>query len=218
MITILIPTLSRFDLLDRLLNSIYNQSIIPDKIIVVDNSNGELLPIEGVEIYKANNIGVSGSWNFGLNSIKDDDLIFICNDDNFLEKNAIETIYNLSKENPEQAFFASAGGGFSFFAINKNKMFYDIGYFDEAFYPAYFEDNDYHYRMKLKGYDFICSEQELYRLGVNGEGSQTINSNKTSDDDKKLIQLGYQVNELRYIKKWGGKTGEEIFNKPFNLK
>jgi len=214
---ILIPTLSRFDLVDRLLISIYNQSVRPDRIIVIDNSNGKLLPIEGIEIHKANNIGVSGSWNFGLKSIQDNDLLFICNDDNFLEKTAIETISNLAKDNPEQAFFASAGGGFSFFAIKKTKMFYDIGYFDEGFYPAYFEDNDYHYRMKLKNYDFICSEQELYRLGVNGEGSQTINSNKTKEADRELIQLGYRVNQLRYVQKWGGGTNEEKFIKPFNL-
>jgi GT2 family glycosyltransferase len=215
--TLLVPTLSRFDLLNRLLQSAESQKI--DDYIIIDNSNG-LLELENKNVITTHNIGVAGSWNIGLREYSEqpDRLLIICNDDNVLQLNAVQELTALATANSEHGFYASRGGGFSFFALVPYIAVRTVGYFDEGFYPAYFEDNDYHYRMKLAGVDFICSEHDLYELGVNGQGSQTINSNMTREQDKVSIRLGYEANHMRYKAKWGGETGQETYTTPFNLR
>jgi GT2 family glycosyltransferase len=217
--TLLIPTLSRFDLLKRLLESEKKQTKRVDDIIVVDNSGGKLKIKDVNNIIPAHNIGVAGSWNIGLSlNFKGDHLLIICNDDNLLKPKAIEELVLLAKKNPEHGFFSSLSGGFSLFALRPSIAVNTVGYFDEGFYPAYFEDNDYHYRMKLNNLDFIKTQEEIYELGVKGEGSQTLNSDMTSDLDRRAIHIGFQSNQLRYEAKWGGKPSEEIYTEAFNLK
>jgi hypothetical protein len=43
-------------------------------------------------------------------------------------------------------WFVAGSGGWSIFAINRACVD-NVGFFDENFFPAYFEDNDYHYRL-----------------------------------------------------------------------
>lgn len=225
--TLIIPTLTRFDLLKKLLDSVDKLERKPDRIIVIDNSNGQLPDIKGIEIVPASNLGVAKSWNLGLSMCenravksdidKNNDIAIICNDDNILKNEAIAEIERLAIENQNYPFFGSAGGGFSFFAMRVWRAISIVGYFDEGFYPAYYEDNDYHYRMKLQGLDFICSDKELYELGVNGEGSQTLNSTMTPQYIKDCINAGFISNQYRYICKWGGMPDRERFKIPFNL-
>lgn len=225
--TLIVPTLTRFDLLKRLLASVDKLKRKPDRIIVIDNSNGQLPDIKGVEIVKASNLGVAQSWNLGLSMCEDlavksdidsnNDIAIICNDDNILKNEAIAEIEKLAIQNEDHPFFGSAGGGFSFFAMRVKKAIFTVGYFDEGFYPAYYEDNDYHYRMKLQGLDFICSDLELYELGVDGQGSQTLNSTLTPDIIRNYINAGFSSNQYRYICKWGGMPDRERFKTPFNL-
>ena len=37
-----------------------------------------------------------------------------------------------------------------------------VGPFDEKFYPAYFEDNDYHYRIQLEGWRAITHPPAMF--------------------------------------------------------
>jgi GT2 family glycosyltransferase len=216
-ITILVPTLTRFDLLDRFIVSVNAQTHKADRLIIVDNSNGQCYPYDGTEIIKANNIGVAGSWNVGLKESDPNGLLVICNDDNVLKPNAIEELVKLVEDNPKYPFFASAGGGFSFFALRPKLAIENVGYFDEGFFPAYYEDNDYHTRMKLAGYDnFICTDQELYEMGVDGVASQTANGIQTPDVIKDYIHAGFKSNQYRYICKWGGLPGQEKYTVAFN--
>ena len=216
-INLIIPTLTRFDLLKRLLESVDKLKRKPDRIIVIDNSNGQLPDIKGIEIVPASNLGVAQSWNLGIQMSSWDDIVVICNDDNILKNEAIAEIEKLAIEYERHPFFASAAGGFSFFALRKNIAINLVGYFDEGFYPAYYEDNDYHYRMKLKDLNFICTDKELYELGVDGQGSQTLNGIITPQYIKDYINAGFLSNQYRYICKWGGMPDREQFKIPFNL-
>lgn len=216
-----VPTLTRFDLLDRLLQSIKNQTLQPDGMFIVDNSNGNLSEedleyIDNTTVIEVPNMGVARSWNEMILRVEDEDVILITNDDNVLEPYAVEMIYDLALDNPEHNYFGSLTGGFSCFAV-RGKALVDVGKFDETFYPAYFEDNDYHYRMKLQDIDFICTKEEIYKLGVDGQASQTVNSDMTNSETKEIIRSGYIANQAYYKAKWGGGPGEEKYKKPFNL-
>jgi len=215
-ITFVVPTLTRFDLLDRLIKSVNMQTRKPNRIIIIDNSNGKCKQYPKTRIIKVDNIGVAGAWNLGIKNTDENGLLIICNDDNVLNPDAIEELEILAMANKNHPFFSSMNGGFSFFAIRPKLAIETVGYFDEGFYPAYYEDNDYHYRMKLANLEFIYSNRKLYESGINGQVSQTLKGNMTPENVKNYIKAGFTSNQYRYICKWGGLPTKEVYVKPFN--
>jgi GT2 family glycosyltransferase len=96
---------------------------------------------------------------------------------------------------------------FSGFMITK-ECWEKVGEFDEGFHPAYFEDNDYHYRIKLAGLKAINYPPALfYHFGsrTSREGDRTVVTNQAFDDNRSY-----------FCNKWGGIPGEETFKTPFN--
>lgn len=85
-----------------------------------------------------------------------------------------------------------------------------VGYFDEGFFPAFHEDNDYHRRMKLAiGSDsaLSCSKAMFYHFG-----SRTwFQRHEGMNDELKFI-----ASKEYYVKKWGGEVNYEQFKIPFN--
>jgi GT2 family glycosyltransferase len=94
------------------------------------------------------------------------------------------------------------------------KIINDVGYFDETISPfyAYFEDNDFHYRMKLKGYDI----KSVPGCKVKHIGSATFK--KLTPVEQKLHHQKFNEAHYRYLMKWGGDPGKEQFTVPFNGK
>ena len=81
-----------------------------------------------------------------------------------------------------------------------------MGKFDECFFPAYYEDNSYAYRMKLNRVVHLKTpllNPYLYRSSMTLEKDYSI-----LDARKKNLQL--------YIKMWGGEPMKEKFLKPYN--
>lgn len=101
---------------------------------------------------------------------------------------------------PKQAQ-VSESPEFSCFMLKKSTVD-KIGYFDPNFYPAYFEDNDYHHRLKIAGLHAYKTNQAVYYH----YGSRTM---KQDDEIKALVNNGYAINREYYIDKWGGLPGEE---------
>lgn len=181
------------------------------------------------------NRGVSASWNLGIKmAIEkwDSKYFFIPNNDVLLHPKTIDTLIEKIQEKDVLMATATDISGkisraldiealpapsedlkteapdFSCFLI-KRETIKSIGYFDEAFYPAYFEDNDYHYRIKLSGgYAYRYSRAIYFHYG-----SRTI---KADEKVKFRSNLGYSNNRDYYIRKWGGAPGKELFKTPFN--
>lgn len=97
---------------------------------------------------------------------------------------------------------------FSCFMVDK-RLFEEIGPFDEQFEPAYNEDNDMHYRIKLRGKIALkTASAKFYHYG-----SRTIKS------DLELEQANiytHGLNNMRYKAKWGGMPHQEVFKTPYN--
>lgn len=85
-----------------------------------------------------------------------------------------------------------------------------IGKFDENFRPAYFEDNDYHYRIKLAG----SKTARMLQVPIFHPGSATQNH----PDLKGQAVAGreFELNRRYYVSKWGGPPGQEAWIHPFN--
>ena len=181
------------------------------------------------------NLGASGSWNcgirFGFEALRVD-YIFILNNDILLLPQTLDLMlevlkksdvgltsaFNVSDKMPdEKEFFKlkipddktlTEAPDFSCFAINR-RVIDKVGLFDEAFYPAYFEDNDYHYRMRLEGMKALKVHKALYFHF----GSRTRIMDK---EFKEYLDVRYAANREYYRSKWGGEPGQEKFKIPFN--
>lgn len=84
-----------------------------------------------------------------------------------------------------------------------------IGYFDENFRPAYYEDSDYHRRVILSGLSISVDERSL----VEHERS------KTTRDNPALLARNAEtmaVNGAYFQRKWGGEPVAARFHQPFD--
>lgn len=99
---------------------------------------------------------------------------------------------------------------FSAFMISK-ECWETVGEFDELFFPAYFEDNDYHYRMKLMEVPALVYPPAMFYH----YGSRT--QNEAQENGRPLV-YGDLFDNTRafYAKKWGGTPGSEIYKTPYN--
>lgn len=106
------------------------------------------------------------------------------------------------------------GPDFSCFLI-KPDLVDKIGWFDENFRPAYFEDNDYHYRMFLSG----LHAKRISTAPYFHYGSKTSQLNQ---DVKDSLDKNFTKNKLYFIHKWGDSPSKcmdgQGFKVPFSNK
>jgi hypothetical protein len=102
----------------------------------------------------------------------------------------------------------SPGPDFSLWCTTK-KLIDTVGYFDEQFVPAYYEDNDMHRRIFLAGFEGAAVTPYWHY------GSTTI---ETDMERRIEIQTNgrFAENQQKYIRKWGGLPHEERFAMPYN--
>jgi GT2 family glycosyltransferase len=200
-----IPTINRADLLNEALAN-YFEDFKTTEIVICDNGKQEIITREkNFVIYRPEqNLGVSGSWNMIMDyaeKVKGTHVLMI-NDDIYLGKSEeeINTIIRLWK--PE--FLCTELNWCSY--ILSVDAYQKVGKFDENFFPAYFEDNDYFRRMLLLDVQMIFNSMlnpVIYRNSMTIQKSPELNN-------------GFEKNRQYYISKWGGQPTQEIFNTPFN--
>lgn len=202
-----IPTLNRFDILrSNLLLYARDFSLVGGDIpfVILDNGNQGITFNYGHIIQKEKNIGVGASWNQLCKKIFETcDYALILNDDIYLGKRLSEINYIIGKK-PDR--FQRATPDWCAFILPK-KVYEEVGPFDECFYPAYYEDKSYEYRMKLKGVPLIKNPDlnpYEYRNSQSLEKDLTIF--EASKKNKKL-----------YIEMWGGEPERETYKKPYNI-
>lgn len=211
-VTLAIPTLSRYDLLDFCIASASKGIVKPDKYIVIDN--GGLYTYEGREnvevISYGYNIGVAKSWNYFINNVPE--IRIISNDDiQFYPETIKELVdgYNFSAITSLKIM-----GGFNTYSlyIFPDSLKPVVGLFDESISPnyAYYEDNDFAYRMGLVGHGSHLIEN--VRVGHFGSATlRQMNPTQMTEHHKK-----FRLAQSNYINKWGGLPGEEKFRTPYN--
>ncbi len=224
---ICIPTLNRIDLLIPSL-LLYSIDFPETKIFVYDNGKqfiqSKLKAIRDLRglysCYKytenvvilggiGENIGVAGAWNALCDeAFIDHTHVLMLNDDVYLGKlqwdiqgllNPLSLIGGFDFVTCEEAF------DWSVFILPK-RTFEQIR-FDEKFFPAYYEDNDAEYRMRLAGlvnmWKIPFLNPAVFRR------SMTLMKQPTLFNNYK------DTNKEYYIKKWGGDVGQEKFETPF---
>jgi len=220
-LNIVIPTINRLDLLLEALNSINKQQEFFEKLLIIDNGNQNILEtIKNLDMVinnkvevsvQSTNLGVSGSWNLGINKFIDSDFILFLNDDVVIGTNQLKEVHeNLLDK--KQFWLATGNCLWSMFTLSKECWEYFInkdGYvFDVNFFPAYYEDNDFHYRIILTG------KPDIHVGAI--EMSPVLFRNSMTIKRDRSLNNNFNKNHQYYMQKWGGTPGHEKFRTPFN--
>lgn len=200
-----IPTLNRADLLNQALDN-YAKDFPNTFIIIVDNGDQKIYAHPNMILIRPEkNIGVAASWNELAKmafTIKIPNIVLL-NDDVISGKKE-KDIADFIAANADKDLITTTGDWCIF--ILPEKTFLKVGDFDETFFPAYYEDNDYAYRMKLLDMNIT---HDSYLSPFIFRKSMTIQKNWDLNKD-------YDKNKNYYIEKWGGEPGKEIFKTPFD--
>jgi cephalosporin hydroxylase/SAM-dependent methyltransferase len=219
-LTLGVPTYCRYDLLDKLLLSAEAGSVRPERYIIIDNGNayprerlnallGERSIVAEL-ISPGTNIGVAAAWNRILEMTEDDGVI-ISNDDIELGPKTFEELTSALETHP----FVE-GDGWALFG-QTIELTEHVGWYDENFWPAYYEDVDYEERMHRQGF----APFNPLSAPVKHHGWATT----TALGNAAWLAQGRARNHDYFLRKWGGESraprwnghaGISQFSEPFN--
>lgn len=197
----------------------------PDKskLVIINNWDNEdianrcrVLEGQGAEVHRhPENIGYSGAMNVGLRKIESEGLDFIIGlSPSALFANSVEDFVKAIEKGEEREknyyYWSPANFKTDMHAIAlTKKCVEEVGLYDENFYPIYYDDCDYGWRMGLIGATKIVVDVPRTSQNLGG-GLQS---------DKRAFNLYwanvYHIHEY-YIRKWGGDHTQEKFETPFN--
>jgi GT2 family glycosyltransferase len=190
---LIVPVLNRYDLLQRMLDSV---DATIGHLLVIDN--GASLSKAGLDLTYSDkfeqvtylplpaNQGVGGSWNLGIKLFPYAQRWFIASNDVVFLPGALE---KLSKAKRDEITLTADFPYWQVFAIG-DEVVSRIGLFDECgFYPAYFEDNDYTRRTLFTGFNI-----RKILMPTNHDNSSTIKAGYEHKNAKTFIanQAYYQ--------------------------
>jgi len=193
-----VPSLWRYELLDRLIASALAGSRTPDEILVVDNGGKYEAKDSRVRvIYSGENLGVAASWNRLLRAgawvISNDDVVF-----------ARRTFEELSGALEAGTLFVT-GLGWALFG-QRPEVAEKIGYYDERFFPAYYEDDDYEVRLIDAGIAtrFPVLSEPVEHVGWASSRNRENGELKDPAEHNEIYRKSRQIFES----KWGGSTDQ----------
>ena len=200
-----IPTINRADLLNEALAK-YFEDFKDTHIAICDNGNQDILTREeNFMIYRPQeNLGVAKSWNMLMDYSEKIGAthVLMLNDDIYLGKTETE-LYMLIKNDIDADFINSFHNWCSY--ILRVDIWKKAGKFDEEFFPAYFEDNSFDYKMTLVGAKKSWTsflDPIVYRNSMTIAKDPTLN--------QKFMQ-----NKQMYLNMWGGLPSEEKYKTKF---
>lgn len=145
-------TVSRFDLADRLVNSI---DYPVEHLVIVDNSGKGAYTPPTNDFVKHTwvlpmpyGLGLVGAWNLVVKATPHAPYWVLINDDAWFESGALQQI----AENADATGLGYPLVNPRWSAIVLGESIVDsIGLYDERFYPLYFDDNDFERRIETGG-------------------------------------------------------------------
>lgn len=159
------------------------------------------------------NYGVSGAWNIGVDKVLENniDWLVICSESVRFGPNGAKDIQkNLDNSSVnEMTIEGDEGFGWHLMAIRR-ELLIEVGYFDEVFFPAYFEDNDYIYRThKIR--------EKMNKPWVLWNKFKVDASLIGVAEGLKFLNYGMDFGWLKskYEEKWGGSP-VEVYEHPYN--
>lgn len=197
-----VPVLNRGDLAANLLASV--DVPVGETLVVLNGEPKETrAALEGYEVTyidPAHNLGVPASINLIIKARPGAPWWLICNADIEFGPGDLERLAKaMDTTEPVLACL------FEFGAFGLNQATVDVvGWYDENFYPIYYDDNDYRYRCKLAGVPVLNLISRTTHVG-----SATIHSGYAAANARSFPRNGEY-----YAAKWGGLPGHETVTAP----
>lgn len=188
-------SVGHWDLMYDHMKSIYDNAPPEKEVIIVPNLD-----------YK---MSVAGALNKGFDilvSLGCDYIVYVA-DDVIVADGDIERVVSKLQEG---YWLVVTHCAFAFFGIDPIVL-KEVGYWDEGFYPAYFEDNDWLYRIRLRDPDKVALAEDTHSNHI---GSVTLK--RMSPAEQEQHHVNFRRNRDRYIAKWGGEPNHEIYTIPWN--
>jgi GT2 family glycosyltransferase len=164
------------------------------------------------------NRGLAKSWNEGLMfaQMVGADVMMIANDDAVAGPGDVQRLAETAMNNRDK--YLIVGNGYdirngahshqalALAAINPIAL-ETIGYFDENFFPIYWEDVDWYRRAALAGLQMYVEPC----TSIIHMGSRSLNHVPPYQHHDT-----FHANRAYYARKWGGEAGSETYTIPFN--
>jgi hypothetical protein len=195
---------NRYFILD---NSMGKDEAVRECINKIQNTNNEFIK-EVVVVTNAMNVGFSGSINQIIKQNIDCNYWCIFSVDWHAKPGELKRLAERLQDPFVGILCDKSQNGYSSMVF-KPELLYEVGYLDENFFPAYYEDNDHRYRMKLAD-----MEWEYFPLEYDHIVSATIKKDPAIFAKN---QMTFQENGRYYIEKWGGLPGQEKYQTPFDM-
>lgn len=206
----IVPVLTRHDLLYRMIESI-NYPI--KDLIIIDNGardhdwspNWNQWVSKIWHLKMPSNLGVASSWNLGIKSLPMSDYWLISNFD--VEWGGDSLKMFAEQSSPEKLVLSNGVPEWCAFSIGW-QIIDKVGLFDEAFHPAYFEDNDMERRIKNKNIEIVRSfipiahdNSSTLKNGYHEINDITFSDNarhwQNKQDNEDFSQGGWQIRRRR---------------------
>jgi GT2 family glycosyltransferase len=184
-----VPTLTRHDLLDRMLRSVDCQV---GHLVVIDNSGRGIVggsgPWERMTVLPMpTNLGVAASWNLAIKMGHRHPWVMVCSDDMWWPASALQRFAEQSSE--DSLVVSSTWPHWCAFTIGMSVV-QKVGLFDEGFYPAYYEDTEYERRMRRAGVE--------RRMGPRVEHANASTLNTPNVDFRNRNGHSYEQNKALF--------------------
>lgn len=212
MITICLTVLNNYVGLRECIDSIEKGTLKPDNYCVFDN--GRTLTLDSFNIKNIvlvlpdKQVSLACTWNWFVDNVPETRIIM--NDDILFYENTLEIFMNgINNDTISFPCGIDRANTYSCFSIS-NKVINKVGRFDDEFYPAYFEDNSYDYRLGLEG----LSVYGIPDCNIIHKGSQTIKQYTTEQMSEH--HKCFERNRQLYVSMWGGMPKSETYKTKFN--
>jgi len=227
MITTLgIPVLNRGYFLLRCVTSVDHPV---ENLVIINNSEGKNAQVtaacsqierreianaslfDNIKIETKKNLGCGPSWNYIFKNnpgpwlISGSDIMFL--------PGSLALLDDVIERNPDAGMVMA--DGYNVFLMTP-KALELVGYLDENFYPAYYEDCDHWRRTVLSGIKAVGVPGFKHIHGEIGDphgGSSTVRSDPELNRKNGITT---QNNHDYYVRKWGGEPSKEKFPTPYN--
>lgn len=225
--TIIIVSRNNLHLTKKAVASALTQDM-PCDVVLVDNQSTDgtvqwANAKSGLLVYLPSwkQVSLSACWNSAIKFLKAEHILVLNNDVEiqpctyrYLLAQQKPFVSCVSVDKPEQLSTPPFGilptrphPDFSCFLIRK-ECWERVGPFDESYYPAYCEDNDYHVRMHRAGIEAVCVDLPFLHHGAGTIKNATV-------AERRQIERGAERNRQRFFEQYGCWPGTKEYEDLF---
>lgn len=216
---VIVPAISRFDALESNLAA-FDHPV--ERLVIIDNSLSGYTytppagsPIQAVHhIRPVLGLGVTGGFNAGIMQTPEAPWWLLTSTDIGYGPGDLERIAELMDEDAYPTVVTGSRNDQrllrgAYMAVNRACV-EAVGLYDEwAFWPLYFEDDDYVRRCELADVDWLEYDGHIAHdrsITIRSDDRAASNNARTFPDCRQ-----------RYAEKWGGLPGQETYDTPYGL-